>query len=393
MKRTAPAFWISAAVILAACADAPELFRPTDDTPPLGPPPYRLTFEPARDVTPTWSASGDTIFYLVERATIDPFTQPPDTIRVVGIVHSIPVEGGTAVQAFPTLQGLGPASTSIEFAGPAPDGTLAAFQLGALHGPLCEGATPFCSLPVDSTPRLKTATVRLRQPLSSLPPESDVSLEIAYEGREFDTSEQPLGLEGLYRVREHPFQQVYSQTGRVSSRLSWSPDGERLVLSDGLRLLIWTPATGSVVEIPESEEGLNPAWSPAGDWIAFERLVRGSMSEAVCEHHIQGRATCVERRTTWTLPSRSLAIIRPDGSTVRLLPDGRNPAWSADGQRIFYESEGSIWSVGIGGTGAAPVPGTEHGFEPSLSPDGRHLAFSRVDPLSGSADIWVADAP
>lgn len=390
-RLAAPA--LLAALAAAACRGAPALFTPTDDTPPLGPAPYRLTFEPERDVTPTWSVAGDTIFYVVEEIMIDPFPPMFDTLRVTGILYAIPMDGGTAVQVFPTLQTRGGASTSFKFAAQAPNGTVAAYQLGALYGQLCEGAVAFCSSPVDSTPRLRAASVRLREPRSDVPPESDVSLAIAYEGREFDTSEHPLGLDGLYRVREHPFQQVFSRSGRVSSRLSWSPGGERLVLSDGLRLLTWSPATGSVVTIPGSDDALNPAWSPAGDWIAFERLVRGTMTQTVCEHRVLGRATCFEQRTTWTLPSRSLAIIRPDGSTLRLLPDGRNPAWSADGQRIYYESGGAIWSVGIGGRGAGLVPGTENGFEPALSPDGQHLAFSRVDPESGTADIWVVDTP
>lgn len=375
-----------------ACRDGPTLFTPTDDTPPLGPAPYRLTFEPARDVTPTWSVSGDTIFYLVEHPIIDE-GPPVDTVRVVSIVHAIPREGGTALRAFPVLQPSDFASVSIRHATQAPDGMLASFVLGPLYGALCPGTEAVCSFPVDSAPKLQSAIVRLRQPLSTVAPEADPTLTIVYDGREFDTSEQPLGLTGFYRVRQHPFQKFYNDTGRVSSRVSWSPEGDLLVVSDGLGLLTWSPSTGAVTRIPGSDDALNPAWSPAGDWIAFERLERGAMSETECEHRVEGRATCFERRTTWTLPSRSLAIIRPDGSTLRLLPDGKNPAWSADGQRLFYESGNAIWSVGIEGMGAAPVPGTENGVEPALSPDGRFLAFSRVDPMSGDADIWVVDAP
>ncbi|MGI9039421.1 MAG: hypothetical protein ACR2GQ_11230, partial [Gemmatimonadota bacterium] len=183
-RLAAPALLAAlAALTAAACRDAPALFTPTDDTPPLGPAPYRLTFEPERDVTPTWSVAGDTIFYVVEEIMIDPFPPMFDTLRVTGILYAIPMDGGTAVQVFPTLQTRGGASTSFKFAAQAPNGTVAAYQLGALYGQLCEGAVAFCSSPVDSTPRLRAASVRLREPRSDVPPESDVSLAIAYEGR------------------------------------------------------------------------------------------------------------------------------------------------------------------------------------------------------------------
>lgn len=402
---TATAAAVLAGLALAgACRDAPELLEPPG-LEPLGPAPYQLTFDPGREISPTWSASGDEVIYVSEQIVSVPAAvpvagsppgSPPDTILVVdttrtrAIVRVIPREGGVAEQLLPVVQPHG-TSVPIDFAAQASTGQVAAFTLlPLLDRTLCGGVSP-CDHDVDSAtpPRLASAVIRVREPGASTPPEGDRQLEVAFEGRTFDTSQNPGGLSGVWVVDKHPFQRHFNATRRVPDRLSWSPEGDRLVFSDGLSLVVWNLSSGTVTPIPGTEDGVDPAWSPTGEWIVFERAVRGSITEETCQHEFGG--TCVEQRRTWTIPSRSLALVRPDGSDLRLLPEGSRPTWDANGRRIYYESGRRIWTVGLEGQDPVTVPATVDGFQPAVSPDGRWLAFARMDSLSVASDIWIAE--
>ena len=79
---------------IAACRDAPELLDPPE-LEPLGPAPYQLTFDPARELAPSWSTSGDSVIYVTERLGRHP-NDPQDSVRFGRPLKAIHREGGMA---------------------------------------------------------------------------------------------------------------------------------------------------------------------------------------------------------------------------------------------------------------------------------------------------------
>jgi Tol biopolymer transport system component len=100
------------------------------------------------------------------------------------------------------------------------------------------------------------------------------------------------------------------------------------------------------------------------------------------------------------------------GRSVRPLPIpfGR-PSWSADGSLIAFSAferklkdrQVAIYIANADGSSPRKIPGTREGFIPTLSPDGRTLAFAKERQREGrrpgrgevtvfhSASIWVVD--
>lgn len=126
----------------------------------------------------------------------------------------------------------------------------------------------------------------------------------------------------------------------VVDELSWSPDGTRLAAA-----IIAGPGTQQIAVVPVGTSGaarlitahangaLDPAWAPAGGWIAYAAR--------------EGRDVDVY-------------AAREDGSgPVRLTTTGlaRAPAWSPDGRRLAYLSAETgafeVWVADVQATGSS----------------------------------------
>ena len=209
--------------------------------------------------------------------------------------------------------------------------------------------------------------------------------------------------------------------------LNVSPDGERLVVSayqepfdpkEGVDL--WTiPVRGghpTRLTSDGSFEGY-PCWSPDGRWVAFtdwNEKAEDEGFEAIYVVRAEGEAT---RRITSEADSVGGGGIAfsPDGERIAFfsngviktipvgggqpevlvadVPSGRHSdlAWSPDGTRIAFDDAGKIWIASVdGGTREELRTGlpeeTKH-YTFSWSPDGQRIAF--VASSGGEAEFWL----
>src|SRR5919202_1874019 len=89
-------------------------------------------------------------------------------------------------------------------------------------------------------------------------------------------------------------------------------------------------------------------------------------------------------------PRPELWLMRADGRGARLLGPADGVSWSGDSRRLVYNGVGGIWTFDVAGGRARRVTRGDYQALPSLSPDGRSIAFTRWTPVTGSGTSSLA---
>ncbi len=365
---------------LVGCRDAPAPFEAADRG-PAATGTFRLTFSPGDEHAPAWSPDGSRILYSSSGFEPFPLTD--------GLLLSVPVGGGEAAAVLPDAQ-LGTLNPGI-LAEPAmrTDGEVAYLrvvrvltqQACSSEFPLvCDGA--FAEL----APMLLEFRLIARRPGGGTDPATDPSLTLRPEG--FTSAGTSSFM--TRRLRGLPYQRAFREEGIHTLGPFWHPTERRLVFSDGLGLFTWAPGEDPA-PIPGTEYGYSPAWSPTGDWIAFTREPPMDSTSVQCTQSGAFGVFCEIEQIVYETGGPMIALVRPDGSETRVLAPGTEPAFGADGTRVYFVAGDGIRSVDLDGQGSTLVPATAGGREPAVSPDGSTLAFTRRS--DDGFNLWITPLP
>ena len=391
MKR----FIIIAALLAGACRDGGTPFTPIvlpADSSSSG----RLTYNQNGDHTPAWRAS-DSVYF-----TAWSYPSLPDT---KGILLALPRTGGIVTPILPTLQVGVARQPWLSAPAFSADGSSIAFfemtdvrdhEFDRIDCPFPHDASgfPITKDTLGTNSFLQGALLRVRK-LNSTSPGDDAQLAVTFPGRT---------MTGVGRITNvaYPFQRLFEAEGVPIFRPSWSPDGSKVVFSDGAFVRVWTVGQPTSTVVAGTDDGILPAWSPDGSWIAFSKPFKGDTQTVTCEAYLSTYVlpVAVFTRTIYTPLTRESAqlfIVHADGTGLKSLGVGEAPAWTTDSKTVVAHRDQNLYRIDIATGAATLVAGTSNAFEPALSRDNRYLSFARRTEVGnselnskGQYNIWVA---
>ncbi len=166
----------------------------------------------------------------------------------------------------------------------------------------------------------------------------------------------------------------------VGFQPDWSPDGcciafttandsyvNNIYVFDLLQRRIWQPFADADMD------QVTPVWSPSGERIAFAGA-RDLGPIAQDRYQIYTAAV--------TRPPPDNPATRPELAQLSYQGDNSAPAWSPNGDRLYFADVFSpqyapnLWFATVGQPDVQQLPGPANARFPAVSPDGNWLAFS-----------------
>jgi Tol biopolymer transport system component/serine/threonine protein kinase len=206
---------------------------------------------------------------------------------------------------------------------------------------------------------------------------------------------------------------------------SWSPDGDEIAFysfrTGNRDIHLMTAEGGSIQQLTDDPaQERYPDWSPDGRQLVFYSDKTGRQELYIISRNDKDAAWGPPRQLTfdgsfygkWSPDGRFIAyvffgnllIIPPEGSDPcvlvkkadpSVLPNPRFPAWSSDGQTVYYkavdaEERASFWSIPVsGGTPKLLVrfdDPTRKSVRPEFAADGSRFFFTLTE---NKSDLWV----